>query len=382
MRENLDHLLHREALGGVARKLATTARRVRVLEGPARQQTIRRLLRNKGAELAPGDGSVDADRGSPRIGRRAVALLRLCTRSQRDGEERGHELQALRKRRLTLAAQRRQRVRSLLLATVLAASSQLAAGNADIDPPPPAADLDVPTAFVDDFDSGSNHGGWTFAPRGSTVETFLRAEGGNPGWHLGVSRCCDILPPELRTVSNSPFTGDYRARDVRRLEVDVQIVSLEDGPLRKAPLNLLLENHNGTPLDIRDDWGAFFHGGTSHTTPAPGAPWTTLSFAIDSQQRELPPGWELISLDPLQALPVHASWQGLMTSIAAVSFRLGPAHPEFGVDTVLFYDVGADNARIEFLPAAGSVPAAVWALVAIALCRVARPTRLRTAGHT
>jgi hypothetical protein len=387
------------------RRTIAVARDVPVLEGSAGDQALCRPVTGESPPLPPGDRCVEtgpvgcpgrvlasqgriAGRPRKRRRRRLVWLYRASAPSREDEDETGQESEGCSRRasapgssltyRRSVAhgASRRWRFarRGLLLASTVVTVSVGVSLAATPEKGPSACEVTgaAPpsgpcTSFVDGFDLGTNHGGWTFDAFGASGDLFLRSEGGNPDWHLRAMGCCDLFPPALRTLGHSTFTGDYLTQHASRIGVGVRILALEKGQLLNAPLNLALESDNGTPEDGSDDWAAFFHGDFRHTTPSPQDPWTTISFAIPSQEGTLPEGWEIVALEPSSAPPVEAGWTALMEDVAGVSFEFGPPDPQFGRDTVLFYDVAMDNPRIEFVPEAAALPSASAALLAVVL---------------
>lgn len=201
---------------------------------------------------------------------------------------------------------------------------------------------------TDTFDPGSNTGGWTFGgPSGVILPT-----GGNPGafWN---EPGLDTFAPRLRTTSqSSDFTGNYRARQVNRLGVDLALFHV-DFSAGGRPLALILLSDNQTPANPDDDWGAY----TLHAQNIPlvGEGWKHYDFAVPSQAASLPAGWNFIEF----GAGANLNWTNLVTNVRGVEFFHG--------DPTMFFifqmwHLGADNPTIETVPS----PAAAAALLGLA----------------
>jgi hypothetical protein len=187
--------------------------------------------------------------------------------------------------------------------------------------------------FVESFDGGSNVGGWTFGAPFETIE----ADGGNPGAHLHADGL-DTYAPYARTTlgEESVFTGDFRARNVTGLGIDLRTYYV-DFSAAERPLALLLYHDNDTPGDVSDDWAAYTLGADA-PTPADG--WLSYDYGIPSQAPDLPAGWSW--LDVGGSSPAF-DWQELITDVDAVMFAYG--------DPTWFYifqmwTLGLDNPRL------------------------------------
>jgi hypothetical protein len=143
----------------------------------------------------------------------------------------------------------------------------------------------------------------------------------------------------------SDFTGDYAARGVSEVGIDLAVASAS-GTYTGRTLTLILLNDNGTPFDLGDDWGAYHV--TSLSLPPSGViglttdilQWVSYTIPVPSSSRSLPPGWNWISRNTLRP---SGSWGRLMRSVSHVGFEFGdPAllYPLFS------WDVAMDNPRI------------------------------------
>lgn len=204
----------------------------------------------------------------------------------------------------------------------------------------PALAADI---FVDTFDDGSNTGGWTyFAP----VEA-IEPSGGNPGFFLHASDM-DTFAPQLRSQLGvaSPFTGDYRSRQVTSLGVDLILFHV-DFSAGDRPLSLVLIHDNFTPADPDDDYGAYFIG--QENIPLEGEGWKSYDFDVPSQAGSLPAGWNYIEFGP--NAPQNPQWVDIMSNVAQVLYFYGDPT---GFFIFQFWEVGADNLRISEGPQTGA----------------------------
>jgi hypothetical protein len=191
------------------------------------------------------------------------------------------------------------------------------------------------TTVVETFDGGSNQGGWSFGTGNEVIEST----GGNPGAYLHDS-FVDTFAPQPRTSlgKDSPFTGDFRARRVSSVGIDLITYDVDfsaDG----RPLTVMLISDNRTPSDFSDDWAAYSIGAAN--VPRPGQGWLSYDFAIPSQETSLPAGWNTIAFGPNS--PANPDWNAAITQVAQLRYFYG--------DPELFFifqawDLGMDNPRI------------------------------------
>lgn len=183
--------------------------------------------------------------------------------------------------------------------------------------------------FNEGFGSGSNVGGWTIGPPMTNPQS-----GGNPGaWRNG---SVDTFAPQVRTSgAGSVFHGDWRAKGVRSVGIDLLTVSTQFPADRE--LTLMLSNDAGTPGNTSDDCTVYFLG--TRRVPQPGAGWRTFDFAVDAAATAIPQGWSPLGActDP------DAAWNTVLTDVDEVRFFYGDPTFFFIFD---IWAVGIDNARI------------------------------------
>jgi hypothetical protein len=200
---------------------------------------------------------------------------------------------------------------------------------------------EVPVTTVETFDTGTNQGNWTW---GTGNEYFVET---NPGRYLRDPSLVTYIPRASTDFGGqSVFTGDYRARKVSSVGIDMAIASV-NGNVSGRKVTLILLNDNGTPGDLEDDWGAY----TVTDLPIPPTGiigvtggdilnWAGYDIPVESQSMTLPEGWSWISRNYQRR---NGSWARLMRDVDHVGFILGdPAlrYPLFS------WDVALDNPRI------------------------------------
>jgi hypothetical protein len=183
------------------------------------------------------------------------------------------------------------------------------------------------------FTNGTNAGAWTFGNAADTIES----SGGNPGFYLH-NPDMDTIAPQPRTGAGvqSAFTGNYRARRVASMEVDLRTLATQFNFSRQ--LSLILENDAGTPADPSDDCSVYIV--TGELVPQVAEGWKHFVVPVPSQSTTLPPGW--VVLGNCSGAP-DAGWNSVITGVDRVRWFFG--------DPALFYifdvwDAGMDNARI------------------------------------
>jgi len=191
------------------------------------------------------------------------------------------------------------------------------------------------SSFVETFDGGSNEGSWTYGSPGE----FIAPSGGNPGAYLHAP-LVDTFAPRPRTSFGVPsmFTGDYRARGVTSVGIDLVTFAV-DFSAGGRPLSVLLVSDNDTPSDFSDDWAAFHIG--SDNIPLVGQGWLSYDFDIPAQAPSLPPDWDFLQYGPNS--PPNPDWNEVITDVTQLRFF-------YGDPTMVFifqqWTLGLDNPRI------------------------------------
>ena len=211
--------------------------------------------------------------------------------------------------------------------------------------------------FVESFEGGTNHGRWSW---GTGNEQIIPLNG-NPGTYLKDTTLLTFTPAASTAFGDlSQFTGNYRARGVSLIGVDLVIEATSLPATTNHPLTLMLLNDNDTPGDLEDDWGAYFisennipsPGVGTLTGPSRAAGWNTYSFDVPSQEADTPTGWiffdcsvsEYCEFTPAGQAPSGPNdWSGLLSNVDAVFFYYNDP-----VQHALLasWNVGLDNPRI------------------------------------
>jgi hypothetical protein len=210
-----------------------------------------------------------------------------------------------------------------------------------------AAEVRVTT--VETFETGTNEGRWIW---GTGKEYFVESNG-NSGRYLRDSSLVDYIPRASTSFGfQSVFTGDYRNRNVASVGIDMA-VGFVSGNVSGRKATLILLNDNGTPNDLRDDWGAFTV--TDLPIPPTGVAgitgendilqWASYDIPIPSQSANMPDGWSWISRNYVRR---NGSWTRLMGDVDHVGFILGDPAQRY---PLLAWDVALDNPRITTIEA-------------------------------
>lgn len=179
----------------------------------------------------------------------------------------------------------------------------------------------------DDFDSGTNSGGWTYGPPEAILPT-----GGNPGGWLHQPNV-DTFAPQLRTSGSSAFTGDWRAQGVSTFSFDLITVSTQFPFAREATLMLT----SGSTVVYRLG---------TEMVPQPGTGWKSFSIAVPSESTTLPAGWTLQG-----GGDGNAAWNTVIANVTEVRIFYGDPTFFFIFDQ---WDIGVDNL------VAGGTAASPW----------------------
>lgn len=198
-------------------------------------------------------------------------------------------------------------------------------------------------SFVETFDQGSNVGGWSFFGDPHNRIEVIEPKDGNPGAYLhatcGQFGCLDTYAPQLRTEigAESIFTGDYRARKVTKVGVDIAIFGAANTGWR--PLSLILRNDNGTPYEWMDDVTVFWTG--TKMIPMPNGVFKEFDFFVPSESTTLPKGWKVMY--GYSTGDDDADWNTVITNVSQITFFYGDPEMFFMFQ---LWDLGVDNPRI------------------------------------
>ncbi len=199
----------------------------------------------------------------------------------------------------------------------------------------PSGPLVAQQTFTETFDGGSNEGGWTYGAPTEVIE----ATGGNPGAFLHASGL-DSFAPQPRTGFGVPseFTGDYRARGIDAVGVDLILFAV-DFSAEGRPLTVMLISDNDTPGDFSDDWAAYRIG--PDNIPLVGEGWLSYGFEVPSAETSLPAGWQTIGFGP--GSPPAPDWNQVITDVTQLRFFYGDPALVF---IFQMWEVGLDNPSI------------------------------------
>jgi hypothetical protein len=205
----------------------------------------------------------------------------------------------------------------LMLTTILVLALPLAA----------AADT-----FVDDFEGGTNHGGWYY--NGNEI---LESEGGNPGWWLHNPEVMNFAVIFKSEWYADEFTGNYREMGVTQFDFDARLL----GYSIPIEMSILLRDTNGTPGDVDDDDYAYYPG---DLIPEGDGTWTHYEFAIPSDDTsDVPDGWFGGWVGDAENFRPGVTWNDVITSVDRVEiWYWHPAY--FGIFAI--WDAGLDNVAI------------------------------------
>jgi len=199
--------------------------------------------------------------------------------------------------------------------------------------------------FVDDFESGTSSGGWSYWGSPGVEIEIIEETGGNPGAFLhrtcpGFPACLDTFAAQLLTLTpepGTPFLGNYREMGVTSIGVDLKTFAVDNAGGR--PISPILRNDMGTPGDLSDD--AIVHMVGSKNMPFPGQDWQSYDFELPAASTTMPDGWQ-VNINSAISDPDEA-WNAVMENVTGVVFFYG--NPEFFFIFQL-WDVAADNVRI------------------------------------
>ena len=197
--------------------------------------------------------------------------------------------------------------------------------------------------FIEDFETGTNTGIWSYFGDPANFVEVLEADGGNPDKFLHATcaglGCLDTFAPQLRTQEGvaSIFTGDYRAKGVIALGVDLATFGPPFVTTAGRPLHLLLRHDPGTPDDPFDDVVVYRNG--HRNIPSANGRWRRYSFRVPSDRTTLPPTWQVLQ----GTGDDDADWNLVIGDVSQVTYFYG--------DPQLFFifqqwELGVDNLSI------------------------------------
>lgn len=192
------------------------------------------------------------------------------------------------------------------------------------------------TTFTENFENGNNTGGWSL---GNPFLEAIETTGGNPGAYLRFPDLDTFAPQPRTTLPDSHFTGNYQARGVSTVGIDL-VLYYVDFSSQDRPLAVILGNDGGTPEDFLDDCSVYFLG--HKPAPMPNGIWRGYRFRIPSESTTLPRGWNVLYCGELDS---DAAWNRVITDVDELRFHVG--------DPQLFFifqvwDIGMDNPTITF----------------------------------
>ena len=193
---------------------------------------------------------------------------------------------------------------------------------------------------VSDFEGGTNPSGMEYS--GFTTDV-IEAAGGNPGGYLHTGSGWMGAWPILKIdgSSSSAYVGNYVARDVNTISLDVLTNSAPGGTGNGLNMSVLLINDMGTPGDQSDDNKVYTVGSN---IPLVGAGWGNVSFAIPSGDATTPAGWVASSGFSFgNGFTAGVTFADVMSNITNVEIHW--QDPSFfgGFNS---FDVGVDNVTI------------------------------------
>ena len=201
--------------------------------------------------------------------------------------------------------------------------------------------------FVETFDGEEIEGNWSFFGNKEQPFEYTATEGGNPGAFLhspcNELACLDTYAPQLRTElgTESIFTGDYQARGVETLGVDLAVFGPEILTTLGRPLSLILSYDPKTPTDPNDDIQVVYVG--NRNIPQANGQFKKYWFHIPSDSKGLPEGW-VIRLGRGTG-DDDADWDRIIHSVDQVFFFFGDPDYFFMLQQ---WELGADNPCITY----------------------------------
>ena len=203
-------------------------------------------------------------------------------------------------------------------------------------------------SFVETFDRNRNEGNWSFFGNPDNKIEIIERDGGNPGSFLHARcqypfGCLDTYAPKLRTqlFTSSVFTGDYHAKGVTHIGVDIAVFGPEYVTTEGRPLSLILRNDNDTPDDLSDDIQIYYIG--TKMIPQPTGQFKSFGFEIPSGNTTMPKGWNVFY--GTSSGDKDADWNKVMSNVTQFTFFYGNPEMFFMFQQ---WELGADNVWITF----------------------------------
>jgi hypothetical protein len=186
--------------------------------------------------------------------------------------------------------------------------------------------------FVESFSNGSNVGAWHITQMLDTNPS----SGGNPGAYIEADQFGGFEPTARTTATTpNPFSGDFRARNVTSIGIDLETIAAQFGTQR--PLTLMLSTDNGTPTNPNDDCEVYVVA--ANLIPQIGAGWTSIDVPIPAQSTVMPAGWQTVSC----AATPDVGWNQVIQNVTTVKWVYGEPGFFYPADV---WSVGMDNPRI------------------------------------
>jgi hypothetical protein len=201
------------------------------------------------------------------------------------------------------------------------------------------------TTQVEDFEDLANQAGWIVNP----AQDFIDEQGGHDGAFLRTPVVAFAPSPRTTVGIESIFTGNYRARNVTNVGIDLKTFSNTAPGVVTWPLSVVLSGDSGTPVNQSDDCFVFFQGtdpvppeevpcATSHD---PCSGWRDYEFDIPSQSETLPAGWQVIDFNG--CANTDEVWNSIITSVNQLNFHYGD--PRFPAPDISWH-IGIDNPHV------------------------------------
>ena len=187
---------------------------------------------------------------------------------------------------------------------------------------------------TDDFEGGVNQGQWLGTNPNNTT---IHETGGDPGGWLNALENMGEPLFQFLPDPNDVFAGDYAARGVIGLTVDLRAdagFNTQQPEGRGVTLRLYWTNHNNYPEGLE----AYSAG---PLLPAIGGGWQSYAFPIPATSATIPAGWTLWEGNGTPG--TDADWQYLMHNVDQVQIIYGEIGYFFPIRA---WNIGMDNVRL------------------------------------